>query len=46
MNAVLADPAAGHDDHIAGFDFLAVRRLAIEFCGHDAGGAAVNQRFA
>ena len=46
VNAVFADASAGHDDHIARFYFLGVRRFAIELRGHDAGGAAVNQGFA
>ena len=46
MNAVFADAAAGHDDQVAGFDFFLMRWFSVDARGHDAGGAAINQRFA
>src|SRR6185369_7077355 len=46
VDAVLADPSAGHDDQVARFDRLLVPRLAVQLGRHDSGGTAEDQRFA
>ena len=43
VDPVLADPAAGHDDQVAGEDLLGVGDLPVELGGHDPAGAAVDQ---
>ena len=46
MNAVLADPSAGHDDQIARLDALAGAGNAVDLFGQTPHGTAVNQRLA
>ncbi len=43
VDAVRADPAAGHNDHVTGQSAFFVRRLTRDLHWHGADGAAVNQ---